>query len=194
MPQAEKVPEAPPAGLPLPESPHAERAIPPLPPTRPKFVPPPPKAPGPTPAPPRRAPQLAAVPPARPAPAPARPPAPPATTPTRRSSAPRPGTSGARRLSSPAVYAEAALGNRPPVYPPIARQNGWEGHVLLRAHILADGSLDELKVEQSSGYDILDQAALSAVERWRFKPARKDGDAVPSELDLGFTFRLTNGG
>jgi protein TonB len=48
-------------------------------------------------------------------------------------------------------------------YPTSARKNGWEGKVLLRVVIGADGHLAEVKVEQSSGYEALDNAAIETV-------------------------------
>jgi protein TonB len=48
-------------------------------------------------------------------------------------------------------------------YPSAARLNGWEGKVVLRAVIRADGHLSEVKVHRSSGYDALDNAAIEAI-------------------------------
>ncbi len=48
-------------------------------------------------------------------------------------------------------------------YPTAARRNGWEGKVVLRAVIRADGHLAEVKVETSSGHEALDKAALETL-------------------------------
>ena len=48
-------------------------------------------------------------------------------------------------------------------YPSAARLNGWEGKVVLRAVIRADGHLVEVKVHRSSGYETLDNAAMEAI-------------------------------
>jgi protein TonB len=48
-------------------------------------------------------------------------------------------------------------------YPSAARLNGWEGKVVLRAVIRADGHLVEVKVHRSSGYESLDNAAMEAI-------------------------------
>ncbi len=48
-------------------------------------------------------------------------------------------------------------------YPAAARLNGWEGKVVVRAVIGADGRLLEVKVQKSSGYEALDAAAVEAV-------------------------------
>lgn len=48
-------------------------------------------------------------------------------------------------------------------YPDAARLNGWEGKVVLRAVIQADGQLTDVKVHKSSGYEALDRAALETI-------------------------------
>lgn len=48
-------------------------------------------------------------------------------------------------------------------YPSAARLNGWEGKVVLRAVIRADGHLSEVKVHRSSGHEALDNAAMEAI-------------------------------
>lgn len=48
-------------------------------------------------------------------------------------------------------------------YPSTARMNGWEGRVVLRAVIRADGHLADVTVQKSSGYDALDRAALETI-------------------------------
>lgn len=48
-------------------------------------------------------------------------------------------------------------------YPSAARLNGWEGKVVLRAVIRADGHLSEVKVHRSSGHESLDNAAMDAL-------------------------------
>ncbi|MCS7195923.1 MAG: energy transducer TonB [Aquificaceae bacterium] len=50
-------------------------------------------------------------------------------------------------------------------YPPLARRMGWEGRVVLAIRIGEDGSLREVRVLESSGYDILDRNAVETVRR-----------------------------
>lgn len=50
-------------------------------------------------------------------------------------------------------------------YPNAARLNGWEGKVVLRAIIKADGNLADLRIQKSSGFDALDEAALETVRQ-----------------------------
>lgn len=51
------------------------------------------------------------------------------------------------------------------VYPWLARQRGWQGHVMLSLHIASNGALSHWKVVKTSGYRTLDQSALKAAKR-----------------------------
>ncbi len=53
-------------------------------------------------------------------------------------------------------------------YPEIALKNGWEGDVTLRLYIDANGRLDEVKIEVSSGYRILDNEAKRMIRQAKF--------------------------
>lgn len=48
-------------------------------------------------------------------------------------------------------------------YPYLARRNGWEGEVLIKAVIGADGRLLHAEIQQSSGHAALDQDALKVL-------------------------------
>ena len=50
-------------------------------------------------------------------------------------------------------------------YPRLARVHGWEGKVVVRAVIKADGSLLQEDVEESSGHEALDQDALDLMKQ-----------------------------
>jgi len=80
-----------------------------------------------------------------------------------------------------------------PRYPAQARQNGWEGTTILRVEVLADGVTGRIEVVQSSGYRILDEAAIAAVREARFQPARLEGVAIVSWVEVPITFRLNRG-
>jgi protein TonB len=72
--------------------------------------------------------------------------------------------------------------NLPPPYPIDALRAGIEGRVVLRVLVGADGRVARLQIESSSGFSSLDAAALDAVRRWRFEPARRLGRAVDFEV------------
>jgi protein TonB len=80
-------------------------------------------------------------------------------------------------------------GNPPPEFPELARQNGWYGTVLLKLWIDEDGRVTEVRVENSSGYGVLDAAAVNAVKRWRGRPARHNARPVATEELLPVVFR-----
>jgi protein TonB len=50
-------------------------------------------------------------------------------------------------------------------YPLIARANGWEGTVILAVRLDAEGRVEQAVVRQSSGHEVLDQAAIKAVRK-----------------------------
>ena len=77
-----------------------------------------------------------------------------------------------------------------PSYPSSAKRLGIQGTTLLRVHVLADGRVGDIDVEQSAGHPDLDQAATVAVRRWRFEPARRGEQAVPMWVRLPVEFRL----
>lgn len=81
----------------------------------------------------------------------------------------------------------------PPSYPAAAQRRGQEGVVVLRARVAADGSLLGVEVADSSGWPLLDEAALHAVRAWPrgcFAPATRDGAPIAGETLLRFRFVL----
>jgi protein TonB len=78
-----------------------------------------------------------------------------------------------------------------PVYPRRAREMGWEGTVLLRLEVRSDGTVGEAEVERSSGYDLLDRAALRAAKTWRFAPQTDGGFAMAASVAVPIRFDLS---
>ena len=77
-----------------------------------------------------------------------------------------------------------------PEYPDQAGQRRWQGEVLLRALVDDQGDVARVEVESSSGHDILDQAALKTVRRWKFDPAHDGEKNVSHEVFLPVRFEL----
>lgn len=77
-----------------------------------------------------------------------------------------------------------------PRYPESARRQGVEGTALLKMRITEHGRVEDVQVERSTGHPDLDQAALEAVRRWRFEPARQRGEPVAVVVTLPVEFRL----
>ncbi len=82
--------------------------------------------------------------------------------------------------------------NPPPGYPEMARQQGYEGVVLVAAEILADGRVGKAVISKSSGYAILDQTAIKAVKAWKFEPAKKSGIPYKTWAELPIKFVLND--
>ena len=82
------------------------------------------------------------------------------------------------------------LHNPVPSYPFLARRSGLEGVTVLSVEIRVDGKVAAVKVKRSSGYDVLDEAALIAVEKWVFEPALKRGIPVECPVDVPIRFAL----
>lgn len=79
------------------------------------------------------------------------------------------------------------------VYPVMANVYGVEGKLIMRVQVQADGRPGRMLLKQSSGNGILDQDAREQLARWRFHPARKNGQAVASWVDVPVTYRLPEG-
>lgn len=84
----------------------------------------------------------------------------------------------------------AYLHNPAPDYPSFAQDQGWEGHVLLRVHVLANGKPDSVEIRTGSGRKMLDDAAIAAVRKWSFVPAKRGGEAVDGWVNVPIDFRL----
>jgi periplasmic protein TonB len=83
---------------------------------------------------------------------------------------------------------DAVFHNRPPEYPRASVIAGEHGTVIVLIHVTATGNTSGVDLVRSSGYALLDRAAREAVTRWRFLPAVKDGQPVPSDMQMGFIF------
>lgn len=96
------------------------------------------------------------------------------------------GNGGAGGRSSAPNYGINPL----PKYPLLAREKGYEGTVYLRVLVRVDGRVERLAVDRSSGYEILDRAAVDSVKEWAFFPAKKGGKSVQSWVLLPVKFAL----
>lgn len=78
----------------------------------------------------------------------------------------------------------------PPIYPPRALELEQRGEVIVRALVNEAGDPEEVRLWRSSGFDLLDRAALAAVRRWAFEPARLDERAVRAWVQVPVRFQL----
>lgn len=80
--------------------------------------------------------------------------------------------------------------NPKPRYPEAARAEGREGTTLLKVTVLPTGQVGEAMTERSSGHADLDRAALEAVMKWTFVPARRGENPVTASVRIPVTFTL----
>src|SRR5881275_2078244 len=85
--------------------------------------------------------------------------------------------SGNSQASEPrekkAIYAPS------PEYPLGARQRHWTGAGVFLCNLRPDGIVSSVKILQSTGHEILDQAGTSALGRWRFQPGDMNAVKIP---------------
>jgi protein TonB len=77
-----------------------------------------------------------------------------------------------------------------PEYPVDARTDDVEGKVYIRVWIDENGSVQETQISRSSGSSSLDQAALSALRRWRFAPTYSNGSPVADRIIVPVSFNM----
>lgn len=82
------------------------------------------------------------------------------------------------------------LDNPKPRYPALSRKLGEQGRVMLLVRVGADGLPLEVRVDAGSGFPRLDNAALEAVRRWKFSPARLGEQAVAGSVRVPIDFSL----
>lgn len=103
---------------------------------------------------------------------------------------PQPPASPAPAPVTPASANAGYLKNPAPEYPALAHRRGWEGTVLLRVHVLASGKPGDIQLQKSSGRQQLDEAALQAVKRWSFVPAKQGDVALDGWVSVPIEFKI----
>ncbi len=94
-------------------------------------------------------------------------------------------TSGAIRDEQPTY-----LKNPAPPYPEAAKSQGQEGVVHLKVDVGPDGLVEDLSIRKSSGFPLLDEAALKAVRKWKFKPGKMAGLATSMTVQVPVRFKI----
>lgn len=91
----------------------------------------------------------------------------------------------------PPRFGVAYLNNPKPKYPTMSTRLGEEGRVLLLVLVAVDGSAETVALEKSSGFERLDKAALEAVKKWTFIPAKKGKEVVSAYVKVPVNFGLS---
>jgi len=90
----------------------------------------------------------------------------------------------------PPKFGVAYLNNPAPNYPPMSRRTGEQGQVMLRVLVSVTGEASTVEIEKSSQFERLDQAALEAVKKWRFVPAKKNNQPLSAYVLVPVRFSL----
>ncbi|MBI3140593.1 MAG: TonB family protein [Rhodocyclales bacterium] len=114
----------------------------------------------------------------------------PVPVPVAANSAPAPQPAPAAPAPTPPRFDAAYLNNPAPAYPALARRMGEQGRVLVRVRVSPEGDAEQVELKQGSGSPRLDQAAVEAVRRWRFVPARQGTEAVAAWVLVPISFNL----
>jgi protein TonB len=81
--------------------------------------------------------------------------------------------------------------NPPPSYPQSARVRRLEGTVELNVLVDTKGRVRDLNLRRSSGYTVLDRAAMDSVKEWRFEPGRTSCCSMEMWVVVPMVFKLT---
>jgi len=77
-----------------------------------------------------------------------------------------------------------------PAYPLALRDLGVSGVVWLRVWVDDVGRPREIELSKGSGYRLFDEAALRAVQHWRFIPARNEQQNLASWVEFAVRFEI----
>jgi periplasmic protein TonB len=77
-----------------------------------------------------------------------------------------------------------------PAYPRQAKQAGIEGSVTMEVLIRPDGTVSNAKVIESDPPRLFDEAAITAMQKWKFRPKIVDGNPVSQRARQTIEFTL----
>jgi len=77
----------------------------------------------------------------------------------------------------------------PPKYTKMAERAKVSGDVILRLRIDANGNVEDIKVHKDLGFGLSNEAERAA-SQWKYRPARVDGQAVPTYVTVRLQFGL----
>ena len=80
--------------------------------------------------------------------------------------------------------------NISPPYPLLARKRGYQGTVVLDVLVSKNGKASSIQVARSSGYKILDRAAIKGVKNWLFYPAKRGDELIEMWVKIPIRFQL----
>jgi len=86
----------------------------------------------------------------------------------------------------------AKSSNPKPRYPKLAQRRGYQGSTVLHVEVSKDGKAIKVDVQRSSGFAVLDDAALNAVKDWVFEPGTRDGNPVAGSTEVTIRFEIND--
>ena len=104
--------------------------------------------------------------------------------------APPPPPSGPKVVFIPYDDPPVAMTPIRPVYPEIAQEAGIEGVIVVQAFIDEKGRVKETQILKGDPNTGLDEAAMDAIRKTRFKPAKQRERAVGVWISIPVNFRL----
>ncbi|HBC56320.1 MAG TPA: energy transducer TonB, partial [Gammaproteobacteria bacterium] len=75
-------------------------------------------------------------------------------------------------------------------YPRQALRRHQQGEALIRVLVNAEGNTQNVFLQRSSGYAILDRSALHAVKGWNFVAAEEDGEPIDAWVEVPVAFKI----
>lgn len=78
-------------------------------------------------------------------------------------------------------------------YPKLAQRRNWQGKVLLSLRVTSSGKINNIRINQSSGYSILDQAAINSLIKMGNLPQISSWLPYEVNLKLPVIYQLTEG-
>lgn len=91
---------------------------------------------------------------------------------------------------TPPDFSAGYLNNPAPHYPIESRRLREQGMATIKVLVAQSGEVEELMLAESSGHARLDKAALAAVRKWRFEPARQAGKPVAAWVIVPIPFTI----
>ncbi len=103
-----------------------------------------------------------------------------------------PGSAGIKRLepiqAGVELPASSLIKRVEPVYPELALKARVQGRIVLVINVDEEGNVTEAKVQ--SGHPILNDAAVTAVKQWKYRPTLLNGKPVPVIATVTVVFNL----
>ena len=69
-----------------------------------------------------------------------------------------------------------------------------EGWVLLRFTVLPNGTVADVKVQESSPKGVFDASAVEALRQWKYEPVERDGKKIAQRAEIRINYALPKQG